>query len=196
MAHNGNELIEVRLHRSRYMMVVGAFIHTLALLGPWFSSLFLPLQLLISLLVIVHGWLFYHRHINFKSPLSVLALRYHNDQWLLQTAGGWQRVWVSGSILVTPWLMAFRFRTDSPNKVLRRIYPVCLWSDSDKAESLHGLRLRLLLQKQENNAPSLLFDCPFGKIFSWFGNASLHCFGIYEWGLPIIGLCSLNQLNR
>lgn len=149
MVCNDDELIEIHLRRSRLMFMVGTIVHTLALISPWLSGLSLILQLLASLLVMLHGIWFYRLFIAQNSPASVLALRYRNDQWLLLTAAGWQRVWVQGTLLVTPWLMALQFRDDTRNKLWQRNYLVCLWSDTDDAAPLHALRLRLLLQKQQ-----------------------------------------------
>ncbi|MET4693987.1 protein YgfX [Endozoicomonas lisbonensis] len=151
MVSDDDELIEIRLHRSRLMLVVGTSVHFLALLAPWFSSLSFLLQLLISSLVVAYARSFYRRYITRTSPDSVLALRYCNDQWLLLTKSGWQRAWTTGTLLVTPWLMAFCFRTEEKKSGLSWVgmgnYQVCLWPDTDKAASLHALRLRLLLKK-------------------------------------------------
>ena len=158
MVSEDDELIEIRLHRSRSMLVVGASVHFLALLAPWFSSLPFFLQLVASSLVVVSVRSFYRRHIARTSPDSVLALRYRNDQWLLLTKSGWHRAWTTGTLLVTPWLMAFCFRTEEKKSRLLRVrmgsYKVCLWSDSDKAASLHALRLRLLLSRHNRSGKS------------------------------------------
>ncbi|AMO56967.1 hypothetical protein GZ77_01475 [Endozoicomonas montiporae] len=155
MVCEDDELIDIRLQRSRSMLVVGTSVHFLALVAPWLSNLSFPLQTSVSLLVLIHGWRFYQRQIARTRPDSVKALRYRNDQWLLLTHSGWQRVWPSGTLLVTPWLMAFSFRTEAKNVRLSRNslgirsgnYWVCLWSDTGETASLHALRLRLLLKK-------------------------------------------------
>ena len=150
MLNNSGGLIEIHPVPSRRMALFGVVVHGVALLAPWLSSLDLFFQSLVSLLVALHFYRFYCRYVMLVSRHSITGLRLHQGQWLLRTSHGWFRVWPSGSQLVTPWLMAFRFRRDPDNPDSPGNYYLCLWSDSDKAGALHALRLRLLLQASEN----------------------------------------------
>lgn len=148
MLNDSDELIEIRPSPSRYMAWLGLASHGAAALAPWLSSLYFPFQLLATVLVAAHAGHFFYCHVFMLSRNSVIGLRFRQNQWLVQTSYGWLRVWPVGSQVVTPWLMAFRFRCD-PDSDYSGNYFLCLWSDSDNARVLHALRLRLLLQAPE-----------------------------------------------
>ena len=148
MLNDSDELIEIRPSPSRYMAWLGGVAHGVAVLAPWFSSLFFPFQLFATVLVAVHACHFFYRHVLMLSRHSIVGLRFYQNQWLVQTSYGWYRVWPVGSQLVTPWLMVFRFRCD-PDSDQPGNHSLCLWSDSDDVRVLHALRLRLLLQVPE-----------------------------------------------
>lgn len=145
-----DEQVEIRVGSSIRFQCLIFLVHSLALLAIWVSALSLFVQTILTLFLLAYGWHVYTLYIKRSRPESVLRLRYKSGVWYLQRADGWRRVWPSGEKLVTSFLISMTFREDG----CRQRYFVNLFSDSDRTEALHALRLRLLLEHDHN--PGLL----------------------------------------
>ncbi|WP_252180460.1 hypothetical protein [Endozoicomonas sp. 4G] len=135
-----NPMIEVRAGRSVRHLILAALCYLFASLALFFTSLDFLYTLLLFTGLTASAIHYYLLRLKKSLDGSVLAIRWYKDRWFIKTCKGWQPGMPKGEWLVLPWLICLRFRGED-----ERNYSVNFFKDSDRPESLHALRLRLLL---------------------------------------------------
>ncbi|WP_422137842.1 hypothetical protein [Endozoicomonas sp. ALC020] len=143
---SNDTLIEVRAGLSVRHFILAVFCYLLASLALFFTSLDFTYSLLFFAGLNAYAIHYYLLRLKKSIGTSVLAIRWHGDRWFIETHKGWQTCRPRGEWLVLPWLMCLRFRGED-----ERNYSVNFFKDSDHPESLHALRLRLLLMTEGRN---------------------------------------------
>ncbi|MGB1271944.1 MAG: protein YgfX [Endozoicomonas sp.] len=148
-------LCEVNTHPSRCLFLLAAGSHGTAIVALWLSSLLVLGKVLLTTVLLIHLFYFLHRYILLKHGLSVLAVRLYQDHWRVQLAGGWHRAWPAGEVVVTSFLICMKMKCEGSHRPVSLI----LFPDSGSAAELHGLRLRLMLDRSRL-FPGGKDDCP------------------------------------
>ncbi|MGI9279569.1 MAG: protein YgfX [Endozoicomonas sp.] len=133
-------LIEVRAGTSVRHFILALFCYLLALLALLLTSLNFFYSFLLFAALTAYATHYYRLRLKKSLLTSVLAIRWQNNCWFIETSKGWQPCWPKGEWLVLPWLMCLSFRGED-----ERNYSVNFFADSDHPAALHALRLRLLL---------------------------------------------------
>ncbi|KEQ17976.1 hypothetical protein GZ78_10205 [Endozoicomonas numazuensis] len=120
--------------------MLSLFCYLLAVLALLCTSLNWLYSFCLLAALTVYSIHYYRLRLNKSLGASVLAVRWHNHRWFIETRAGWQPCWPKGEWLVLPWLMCLSFRGED-----ERNYSVNFFKDSDDPEALHALRLRLIL---------------------------------------------------
>ncbi|PJE79392.1 hypothetical protein CI610_01639 [invertebrate metagenome] len=137
--------IQCNLKRSVVGQRIVVGLHLLAVLPILLSSVSVIFGMMLVAILVVHARYFLRHHIWLTGRHSVRGLRYYDKCWWLLIEEQWTVVRPVDEAIVLPWLMCFYFLVDNnSNKKLRKV-PVILWTDSAENQSLHHLRLRLLL---------------------------------------------------
>ncbi|MGI9277358.1 MAG: protein YgfX [Endozoicomonas sp.] len=143
MSPRSDDLLEVRVRGRARLTLLCILSHGTALAALWLADLSWPVNVLLGLLLAGHALQYSRRQLLLSHPEAVLAVRWQHGRWYIQKPSGWHRCWPAGTMLVTPFLMAFNFRLEGSGKKSC----LCLFTDTDCPEALHALRLRLLLEK-------------------------------------------------
>ena len=140
-----DQLIEVRAGFSVRHLLLFLLLLSLAFLAIWLSGIVFLIKITLSILLAASGHYYYQLYIQKNHARSVTALRYHQGIWHAHYNKSWHRVWLTGERLVLPELISLAFVEEKSRRPLN----VNLFSDSDTAESIHALRLRLLLEREQ-----------------------------------------------
>ena len=96
-------LLEVRIRGRARLALLFIFSHCVALTAIWLASLPWSAQWMLTLVLAAHALQFGRRYLTLTHPESIQAIRYHEGRWYLLNHSGWQRCWLSGEVLVTPF---------------------------------------------------------------------------------------------
>ncbi|MRI34883.1 hypothetical protein EOPP23_18045 [Endozoicomonas sp. OPT23] len=146
-----DQLIEVRAGFSVRHLLFFIFLSFFALLAVWLSGTPWFVKLIASLILSVCSRHYYSAEICKKHYRAITSVRYHKGVWHAFYGNGWHRVWLKGERLVLPELMSLGFVDEKGKGGLR----INLFADSDSSESMHALRLRLLLEREQKKGSQM-----------------------------------------
>ncbi|MDD7804463.1 MAG: hypothetical protein PUP46_02610 [Endozoicomonas sp. (ex Botrylloides leachii)] len=132
-------LFDVNLNISSLHKGLAGCIYSLVLVELWLTSLSSLVIILLSLVVLVHGWFYSQRYI-FS---SVEVIRFYQGGWRIKKSGQWYKAWPKGQAVVTSSFMLLPFKIESPKGEAR--LTVIIFPDSADVYQRHALRLSIVL---------------------------------------------------
>lgn len=132
-------IIDIDIAKSRSLLIIVLLAHVLAGTVVWFSGLRVVTDLLVDIMVFMHGWFYLKRYYWLTAHNSVLTVRMRGSDFFIKMTGqGWIKVNIDTLSLITPIVTVLVFAHGK-----RRLYSI-LFHDSVDASAYRRLRVRLL----------------------------------------------------
>ncbi len=132
----------LQLQFSIYLFALVLFIYTGASISLWYSSVWLWIKIILSLMLLIHGLIMLYRHLWLTSLDSIIALNYDGHHWQLQKKSGETCLTtLSGQSIVSSYFLLLRFQ----DVLSQYHYSVFIFPDTLAAQDFRSLRSTLAI---------------------------------------------------